>query len=224
MRKRYGQLNKKKMKKFVILILCFTIGCSPRIVDFSSICKDVSNSYLCAQKIEKFQLTQFKKSVERKDKTLVLKIDSGTDLVLEDRENGDNVERFSFRDYVKDINSYIIEIQYFEGGAYCLINKSSGKKITIPGLIKISPDKTRIVSYNEDLISRYTTNGFVIYRLINNSFLKEYELEIDDWGPSKADWTDNSHIEFAKSTVKDENVKVIGKIIYEYSGKWIEKK
>jgi hypothetical protein len=211
------------MKQFAILMMCFTIGCSPRIVDFSSICKDVSNSYVCAQKIEKFQLKQFKNSVDRIDGKLILKTDNGN-IVLEDKEKGDDVEHFSFRDYVKDINSYLIEIQYYEGGAYCLINKSSGMMITIPGLIKISPDKTRIVSYNEDLISMYTKNGFVIYRLINNSFLKEYELEIDDWGPSKADWKDNSHIEFTKTAVKDGTIQETGKMIYEYSGKWIEKK
>jgi hypothetical protein len=212
------------MKYLVIIIACCSIGCSPKVVDFSSICKDVSNSYICAKKIEKVQLNHFKKSVKRIDKKLVLKINNDTDIVLEDKGNGDDVLLYSFRDYIKAINSYMVEIQYYEGGAYYLINKSSGNKITIPGLIKISPDKTRIVSYNLDLISRYTTNGFVIYKLTNNSFLKEYEVEIEDWGPSNADWKDNRHIEFTKSTVKNYKVQVTGKIDYEYSGKWIEKK
>ncbi|NLE64150.1 MAG: hypothetical protein GX612_10000, partial [Bacteroidales bacterium] len=53
-------------------------------------------------------------------------------------------------------------------------------------------------------------------------FIKEFELiiEIDEWGPSNAEWIDNNQIEFEKTVLNDTSEIVAGKVIYEYKGKW----
>ena len=89
-----------------------------------------------------------------------------------------------------------------------------------PGLIKIAPDKSRLVSYNVDLVAEYTVNGFVIYRLTNTSFIKEFVLiiEIDEWWPSNAEWSDFIQIEFEITELNDTSENVAGKVIYEFKG------
>ncbi len=194
----------------------------PIVVNFDSLCNNIHNSYECAKKIEKHQLTNFSHLIKRNNDNLILTIENNADVIFIDKEFDDGVIRYSFRDYIKEINSYIVHIQYFEGNAYCLINKNSGETIIIPGLLKISPDKSRLVSYNVDLVAEYTVNGFVIYRLTNTSFIKEFELiiEIDEWGPSNAEWIDNNQIEFEKTVLNDTSEIVAGKVIYEFKGKW----
>ena len=79
---------------------------------------------------------------------------------------------------------------------------------------------SRIVSYNIDIEARYSVNGFVIYKLTDGSFIKEFEIELDDWGPSNAKWINNNQIEFEKTGWTGSQVSVIGKVRYEYSDKW----
>lgn len=193
------------------------------VINLDSLCNNINNSYECAKKIEKYQLTKFSHLIKRNNNKLTLKIDNNADLILNDidKEYDDGVW-YSFRDYIKEINSYIVHIQYYEGDAYYLINKNSGEKIIIPGLVKISPNKKRLVSYNMDLVAEYTVNGFVIYNLTNTSFIKEFESKIDinEWGPSNAEWINDNQIEFEKTVFKDTSETVVGKVIYEYKGKW----
>jgi len=201
----------------LIIAFVLLIGCSGKEKDLNSLCKDIRNSYECAQVIEKHQLAIYGDLVKRVDGQLILKIDNNVDLVIEDiKSDWDDCKLHSFRDYFEDINSYIVEIQYWEGGAYYLINKSLGTKIVIPGLIAVSPDKKRFVSYNIDIEAAYSPNGFEIYRLGDNSFSKEFEFFLDDWGPSNALWINNNQIEFEKSAWKDSEVQVLGKVIYEF--------
>lgn len=212
------------MRKFIILIIGFIVGCTPKNIDLDSLCKDIHNSYECAQKIEKYQLTQYDDLVKRVNNKLILKTDKKSNIIFEDIAEEANGVWFSFRDYIEEINSYIVHIHYYEGEAYYLINKHSGDKVQIPGLVIVSPSKLRIVSYSMDIEAGYSTNGFVIYKLTDSSFIEEFETELIDWGPSKAKWINDKQIEFEKSAWTGANVSVVGKVVYEFNDNWKIKK
>lgn len=203
------------MKHLICILLLLALGCSRKVTDLDDLCKNSSNSYECAQIIEKYQIPYYSNFVKRTNQKLTLAIDNGSNLVLENNDKEEDGIWYSFRDYMENINSYIIDIQYYEGGEYYLINKFDGKKIIVPGMIKIAPDNLHFVSYNLDLEAEYSPNGFVIYKLINNTYIKEYESFTNNWGPSNIRWISNNEIEVEKMQLKNNQLSVTGKINYE---------
>jgi len=106
-----------------LVFFIFVVGCAPKIVDLNSLCKNIHNSYECAQKIEKYQLSKYNDYVKRVGNKLILKINNKSDEILEDsKKDTDESVSYTFRDYLKDINSYLLGIHYWEGGSYYLIN------------------------------------------------------------------------------------------------------
>lgn len=204
------------MKYLIYILFLFCFGCSSKVVDLDDLCKKSNNSYECAQIIERYQIPYYSNFVKRTNLKLTLKLDNGKNLVLENIDKEEDGIWYSFRDYLKNINSYLINIQYYEGGEYYLINKSNGLKIILPGLLKFAPDNLRFVSFNLDLEAQYSPNGFVIYKLVNNTYMKEYELFTNDWGISNVRWISNSEIEVDKKELKNDQLSVTGKIIYEF--------
>lgn len=119
------------------------------------------------------------------------------------------------------------------GTSYLLVNKINGNQVPVASSkILISPDKQRVVSYNIDLISGFTTNGFQILNRKDDNFYIEYKSSPNiDWGPSSAKWLSNSEIEFEKTEL-DENYdgKITGVMRYKLitnswgGNSWIEVK
>lgn len=208
------------MKKYILVLLATLSACSQRVTDLDSLCRGLDNSYDCAKKIEEYQLPFFKDIVKRTDDKLILKTDNNSDVILENTDKEEDGVWYSFRDYFKGINSYLVTVNYYEGGEYYLVNKKSGGKILIPGLIKISPDGKRLVSYNVDLEAQYSGNKFVIYRVTDTGYVKEMDTDLSNWGPSDAKWINNNQLEFEKSELKDSGTTVTGKVVYVYDGNW----
>lgn len=169
--------------------------------DLDSICKDIHNSYECAQAIEKYQLPFYKDYVKRQDISLILKLDNGQTKTINNKNiDTDSIVAYCFRDYLENINAYLLEIQYYEGGNYLLIDKTFNKSSVILGIPVVSNDKKRFVVSNLDLESGYTANGFLIYNIDKeNGYTKEYEEYPKDWGPSKIKWINDNEIEIEQS-------------------------
>lgn len=210
---------------FGFFLFCLMFGCTTKTEDLDKLCNGIGNSYECAKIIEQHQIPKYSGMVKRVDKKLIFQLDNDKELALEDKDKESQGSWFSFRDYLKEINSYIVHVQYYEGGAFCLINKKTGDKVDIPGLIEISPDKKRFVSYNIDLIAEYEKNGFTIYTLTNGTYKQEYDIELMEWGPSKVKWIDNSTIEIEKfAYTTDLKDTIIGFETYEKGENWTIKK
>lgn len=210
------------MKNVYFIISALLAGCTSQMTDLDSLCKDVYNSYECAQIIEKYQLPHYNDLVKRTGNKLLLKTKRNQEVILEDIDKGPEGVWYCFRDYLKEINAYIVFVQYYEGGAYCLINSNSGNMVYVPGLIKISPNRQRIVSYNLDLEARYSFNGFVIYRMANDTFVKEFEIETEQWGPTDARWIGNDRIEIEKALWLDNDIQVAGTVMCSFeNNKWV---
>ncbi len=182
------------------------------------------NSYKKEQKIEKYQLKKYAHKVQRKDSLLILKLENNKEIILKDTVIEDFVIQYSFRDYYDSIKVFVIEIQHYEGCSHLLVNGINGEKQYIFGKTKLSPDKSRIVSFNVDLIAGYSMNGFQIIEVKNNHFRIEYEYSPKDWGPNNINWLSNNEIEIEILGVKDNEEQIIGKTNFILKENWTEKK
>lgn len=196
---------------------------------------------------EKKEITQVSQSlVEKKDGILILKLDNGKnhiipDVVGEDDEypvpgvdsyNNSGLSRFySYDKLHEDINYYGITVSYNVGNAlgeyYLLVNKLNGNHVNLHSKnMVISPDKNRIVSYNQSI--SFDPNGFtILVKGKNGGFKTEAEVETNDWGPEGAKWISNKEIEFKKfDFVQDRVVGTINYVLeespYGYNN-WVEK-
>lgn len=211
------------MKFLLPSLLILLFGCKSKINDLNSLCEGIDNSYKCAQKIEAYQIPRFDDLVKRVEGKLMLKIETGNEIELENKDKGADGVWFTFRDFMENINAYLVEVHYYEGGRYALISKTSGMMVGVPGKINVSPDHQRFISFNLDLESQFTPNGFVIYSIKNGIFLKELEMYPDDWGPSNINWINGNQIQIEKTEWKNGALEVSRVITYEYNKEWRQK-
>lgn len=184
----------------------------------------IDNSYKKAQKIEEYQIKKYAHKIQRRDSLLILKLENNKEIILKDTSNEDFALLYSFREYYDSLKIFVIELQYFEGGAYLIVNGMNGETQYIIGKTKLSPDMKKIVSYNVDIVAGYSKNGFQIIELKNNHFNIEYEYLPKDWGPNNINWLNNNEIEIEKLGLQDGTEKIIGKTNFILKDNWTEQK
>jgi RNAse (barnase) inhibitor barstar len=214
------------MRKLKLLLLLFIFtSCKQYVENLDSLCDGIINYSECAQIIEKYQLKNYSNYIKRVNSKLILNLENGKELVLENNESdGMDAKIHYFREYYDSVNIFVIDIIYYEGGEYLLVNRVNGEQIYVFGKVKLSHDMKRIVSYNEDLIACYSDNGFQIIDITENHFKLEYELSPKNWGPVNVNWINNSEIEIEKYELENEFKKTMGKTYFIKKDNWIEKK
>ncbi|MBX3163486.1 MAG: hypothetical protein KF900_03325 [Bacteroidetes bacterium] len=215
------------MKNAVILIILIALVtcCTTKKekLDLEEICKGIDNSHNCFIAIEKYQLPLNSENVRREKDTLFLKLNNGkTKKIIDKTEetNGDGCVYYNYREYDEDLNSYILNVQYYEGGDYLLINKAKGDTALIFEVPVLSPDRKRFLICNFD-ISGYTTNGIAIYRIENDKIIKEYYAD-ENWGISEAEWINNDEISMEKIEYSEKSGDFVktGNVKLKYDKNW----
>lgn len=177
-----------------------------------------------AQKIEEYQIQKYAHKIQRKNSLLVLKLENNKEYILKDSVKDDFALLYSFREYYDSLNVFVIELQYYEGGAYLLVNGMNGETQYVFGKTKLSPDMKKLVSYNADIVAGYSKNGFQIIDLKNFYFTIEYEYLPNDWGPNNINWINNDEIEIEKLGLQNGTEKIIGKTKFILKDNWTEQK
>lgn len=182
----------------------------------------IDNFYEFNQAIEKHQLPLFGDIVTRMDSSLILKIDNGTSVILKNTIEDDGEEYFialySFRDYLEDINAYLIVADYNEDYAYILVSKSTGNKLSVCGIPVISDEKTRFACFKT---GEMTFPELSIYRIDNpGKFTKEYNEE-PSFVPMDITWINETELEvgMGKEVASGKFVKT-GVANMKFSDKW----
>jgi len=191
---------------------------------YDSISSKQDNGYEANKAFEKYILPFYKANVIRDKEKLIIWLDNGNKQIYTDKDfDDDRNEFYCFRDYIKKINAYLISIHYYEGGEFKLINKNNGNFVNISGIPRISPNKSKFVIANKDLLSQYTTNGLWVYRIDNNEYKLEYEIKPENWGTNKIEWINENQILVYKNII-DENLDYIasGTFYLNYNDKhWV---
>ncbi|MBO9703615.1 MAG: hypothetical protein J7604_25650 [Sporocytophaga sp.] len=87
-------------------------------------------------------------------------------------------------------NKYVVEVSYWEGKDYLLINKANGNVDTIWSIPYISPDNKRILTISPQWGMEGVPNGVKIF-LNKESLIEEYKIIQDMWVPREVAWKNN---------------------------------
>lgn len=160
------------------------------------ICRDLSNSYQCAQAIEKSVLAAATPSVVRAGRNLRIALERGGTVVFTDTLPGDvAVVRYSYRGQLTAPGYHVIEVQYYEGGTYLLVNRRTGWIGFSDGVPVVSPDSSRLAAGNVDFFG-FSPTTLQIWRVATDSLVSELRHDFvsspvtadSAWGPRDLAW------------------------------------
>lgn len=104
-------------------------------------------------KEERIRIARFSEHVRREGDMLHLKLDSGAELSFENQTDFGGVEAYAyyeFKEYLADLDLYILDVHFYEGGEYLVISGRSGKNYRMYAYPEVSPDRLHIVAVSQD--------------------------------------------------------------------------
>ncbi len=156
----------------------------------------IENFFNKAQTIQTYLTKQFGDYFYVTDTMLVLKLSDGNtinfDRYVEEKDwDNDGLETYIFEHYFKNIDYYLLMVQYYEGNDWMLVNRKNGFKKKIHGLPYISRDNKKIIVVNSDIDAGYNFNGIELYTVLADSLQTEFHRETK-WGPIDVKWIDEN--------------------------------
>jgi hypothetical protein len=127
----------------------------------------------------------------RMENGLLLKLDSGGDVVLRDIEGDEDLARYRLAGWNERLHAYEVAVAYYEGGTNLLVDARTGRQTKIWGMPVVSPDGRRFVALSMDLEAAYDPNGIQVWRSGGDSLEVEWQAELA-WGPSDPRWLNDS--------------------------------
>lgn len=154
----------------------------------ATICDTILNSFRCARAIEARQRPR-SEAVTRSGDTLRLALAHEDTVGLVDR-TGDHsdVVLYSYQEHWPDVGLYLVQVQYYEGSAFQLVNDRTGATTWLPDWPLRSPDGARFAVLSLDLEAGYGPNTLQIWRLEDGQPLLLWEIAPDAWGPKDGEW------------------------------------
>jgi hypothetical protein len=153
------------------------------------------------------------KFVKRVGRSLEFTSVKGPVLKLSDtlKEEGELVA-YTFKDYIPEIDSFLVQVNYSEGGSYALVNRYAGFKIDIDTPPIFSPDHEHFIT--SDICPSYCQYRLQIWQ---RSPREGFPLELvwsytpyDSLERIEPQWLNNKTIKLTKSVYKDANEFRIG--------------
>lgn len=176
---------------------------------------------------ETTKFTQYGGMVFQADSlTLCIVTTQGDTLVFQDRLNPRYVEDFishKLYSFLPAQNLWVILKYYYEGGGWLLINGLNGRTNRVISMPIPSPDGTRLVCANADIVACFNDNGIEVWRVDSDSLAREFQDLNVPWGPINTNWMNDSTIVFEKSTL-DENWEMVtrpGRLELSNDGRWV---
>lgn len=146
------------------------------------------NTFHCARGIERKELSAKGNAVRRSDDTLRLRLETKTvSLVDNPTESGNSSVSYSYLGFSRKLNSHILHVQYYEGGAYMIIHRHSGQHAFPSGYPLASPDGKHFLSLSEDMFAGYSPNNVEIWQVRSGEFRRVASYE-PKWGPHSGSW------------------------------------
>jgi hypothetical protein len=95
----------------------------------------------------------------------------------------------------------VLEVIYYEGGQFLLVDERTGDAEPIDAMPLVSPDGARFVTTSLDLVAGHQPNRIAVYRLEPGGIVEEWAETPRDWGPSHAEWIDPANIRFRSNVI-----------------------
>jgi hypothetical protein len=101
-------------------------------------------------------------------------------------------------DRLPEPNLWVLERDYIEYRHWIVVNGSDGSNVQTIAAPVTSPDGTRLLCANEDIMAGFTDNGIQVWGVSPEGFVLEFEDISLRWGPKEAMWEDDDTIVFDK--------------------------
>ena len=157
-----------------------------------------------AQRSEHSTLSLYGDRAFRPDScTLCIVTDLGDTLVFADQPGPEYMEDYAVYElssFLPEQNCWVIAKTCYEWAVTLLVDGTDG---SINGAIshpETSPDGTRLLCANEDIMVGYLSNGIQVWRVDPDSLALEFQDLDVPWGPVDAGWAGDSLIVFGKLT------------------------
>jgi hypothetical protein len=127
-----------------------------------------------------------------KDSLLILKFSNNKTDTLIDRKK---IQRHhSITGYWKEKNILAVHYQDWEESDYYLISMTDGNMFILNPIYKISPLKTRLITFSNTLKEPTYSNGFLIAKFGDVNLTTESDISSPDWAIEEANWLDDTHM------------------------------
>jgi hypothetical protein len=132
--------------------------------------------------------------VIRMGDSLLIKTGADTVTILANNHNddGNSYVNYTFGEFLPEINCFLINADFYEGGCCVLINRDSGEKVEVWSKPVISPDKKWLLCPSFDLEAAFLPNGFQLLSYNNGKIVIAGEQLLEKWGPGRVKWLDNN--------------------------------
>jgi len=180
----------------------------PSGMTLDDLCSGIENSLECAREIERYQLRKQENTarVKRAGARLELRLADGRWLEISDAQKpGDetSVIQFNFREFLPEIDCYLLHRQHYEGADYLLIHARAGSRYELHDVPVVSPDRQRLATASDGVAGGYNPNAVQIWRLTKDGLELEQTLELEELGPSNPQWIDNRTIRLTLRDIPD---------------------
>ncbi len=156
------------------------------------------NTLRCARGIERKLLAGNGNAIKRSDGVLEIHTARKTiTLVDKHTDSWDDTVVYSYLGLSKKLNSHILYVQYYEGGAYMVIHHYSAQIASPSGYPIASPDGKHFLSISEDMYAGYSPNNIEIWQVASGSFRKLASFD-PEWGPHRGSWLDYRRVRIDK--------------------------
>jgi hypothetical protein len=172
---------------------------TPHQKQINLLTKNIGNSYEAALKAQEYLAPIYSEQFYTKDSTLLLKLANGKELKLPFWDPVAD-EGYVFQYFFKEINYFVLLVQWSEGNCWMLVNKANGKRKYCYGFPYLSPDKSKIIAINQNLDAGYSFNGIEVFSVRKDSLALDFHKETT-WGPEGIKWVNKDQF-LLKQTVE----------------------
>lgn len=133
--------------------------------------------------------------------TLCIITSSGDTVLFTDDRNPRYSEDYNaifLVDRLPEQDLWVLERDYLEYRHWLLVNGADGSSVQAISAPVPSPDGTRLLCANEDIMAGFTDNGIQVWRVAREELVLEFEDISLLWGPTDARWEDERTIVFEK--------------------------
>lgn len=167
------------------------------------VCMSETNTLECARAVEAYQLRHGHDHLARRDSSFVIGLPAGDSVVVRDDpgdEFGVGGARYSYLGFLPSPGQHLLEIQYYEGGRYLLVDGRTGRRHEVVSVPRVSPDGRRFAVFSSDM-DTYSSSALQIWRIEERGVDMEWEVDFadvggsaeaddaaTDWGPRDVVW------------------------------------
>jgi hypothetical protein len=200
------------MHVLILAAMALNVGCAShrhgnaieQPVD--KVCVGIDNSYDCAKAMEKARIDTLSDRVSRDNHRLFIRLADGRRCVFTDDAKEVDGRLYTYLGQLERVGYDLIEVHYYEGGSYLLLNPLTGVIQQVDAVPVVSPDGARLVAASFDLEAAFNPTSISIWRINGGGLTLEFAYDFSDvdWGPGNPVWKGNADIVFAKMYAFDE--------------------